>query len=253
MIKLEFPDVRNSNTDTFLDNIKENIKRDVTWFNGGLPHKGKVIGVCPGPSLEKQLSKIRNRKGEVWSVNRAYPQLLEKGIVSDAAIFADPHPIINDWIKDRDERTTFYVASQCDPSVFDALEGSNVVLYHLYCEGVEDLLKDITHKPVTVIHGGSSVSLKLMYLAYLLGYRTIDYYGFDGSFDDQQYSFTEDKNGERLEVYYNNKKFLTTRAYAQQATEFFKQLSLIPDCIVRPHGNGLIPYISTHRKESTYV
>lgn len=236
----------NTSEDVRQAQIVENIKLDLPWFAGQPQHKKRIVAACSGPSLEKQLPKIRQRmkKAELWTVNGTYNELKKRGMVADVVVLLDGQQHIAEFVKDWDKRTTFYVASQCHPDVFKVLEGAKVIVWHAQSESITETLKGIEDKPVAVIEGGAVVGLKLMFIAYLLGYRTIDYYGLDGSITDKQYAFGGKTDGEPLEVMFADKKFKTYAALAQSANEFIMQMSLIPDCTVRSHGEGLIPHMA---------
>jgi len=236
-----------------MDNVRANCQLDLPWFEPSDVRR-RVVAACPGPSLKDNQGKMRKmiKGAELWAVNGAYGWLLDRGLIPDVMVLCDAKPNMLEFIKKTHDKTVFYIASQCHPDVFKALEGKKVYLWHAYLDGIEDYLKDEQERPCSVIHGGGTVGLKAMYLAYLRGSRQIDYYGLDGSIAngdlhvngaeyipdrEQCYSRTYD-------VVCAGREFKIAEGYASQAPNFVSQIELIPDCKVRAHGDGLIPHIS---------
>lgn len=140
--------------------------------------------VASGPSVQDHLEEIRAWDGEVWAVNGAYRFLLGKGIVPQGFVGMDPLPGLAPYVEITDPRTTFYMCSICDPSVFDNLKDRKVLLWHPDGEGV-DYPPDQWR-----IGGGTTVVTRAPYLALLQGWRDITLFGVDSSFaKGERYSY----------------------------------------------------------------
>lgn len=132
--------------------------------------------VASGPSVADHVDELRAWPGKIWAINGAYDYLLGRGIVPDGFFGMDPLPGLSQYVKNADPRTTFYICSICDPSVFDNLKDHNVLLWHPDGEGVE-------YPPDQwVIGGGTTAVTRAPYLALLQGFHDITLYGVDSSF-----------------------------------------------------------------------
>jgi hypothetical protein len=92
--------------------------------------------------------------------------------------------------------TQFYVASQCDPCVFDALEGFKVDLVHVQTEGVYEYLESERERPVHLMGGFTTVGMLAMILAKLKGYRQIYLFGMDSSYSDGEHHVYEQESND---------------------------------------------------------
>lgn len=147
----------------------------VATKNPGHTRKLAIIG--SGPSVRDYLDELKSWDGDIWAVNGAYDYLQDQGIVPHGFVGMDPLPGLAEYVTRPRQETTFYIASFCDPSVFDKLAGHNVVLWHPedettpYPDGHEQ------------VQGGTTVLTRAPFLANLIGWRDITLYGVDSSFD----------------------------------------------------------------------
>lgn len=145
---------------------------------GQLPEReGALAVVGSGPSVRGLLWELADWPGEVWAINGAYDYLQDKGIVPDGFFGIDPLPGLAAYLRRPNEKTTFYIASMCDPAVFDALAGYQVKLWHAAGE-------DTFPKGHWIVGGGTTAITRAPYFALLRGWRDITLYGADSSFAD---------------------------------------------------------------------
>jgi hypothetical protein len=141
--------------------------------------KGSLAIVGSGPSVRDFLDELVECD-EVWAINGAYDWLQEQGFIPHGFFGIDPLPGLVEYVRHPDAKTTFYLASSCDPSVFDALKGHTVKLWH---PGAWD-----TDYPqaenVKVIGGGTTAITRAPYFALYQGWRDITLYGADSSYAD---------------------------------------------------------------------
>lgn len=143
---------------------------------------GSLALVGSGPSVRGYLDEIRSC-AEVWAVNGANGYLLDQGIVPHGFVGMDPLPGLAEYAGKVHPDTTCYIASTCDPSVFDALKDRNVMLWHAEAENM------IYPKGEWVIGGGTTALTRVPYLAAMLGWRDIRMYGADSSYDNGPYCY----------------------------------------------------------------
>jgi hypothetical protein len=231
-------------------NIKANSARarqlERRWVKSEEPHNSVAVLVGSGPSMKDSLDEIRQlRDGpghhQIFAMNGAAKFLHENGITPDYQVMIDPREETKQLVfaGARDH----LIASQCHPSVFDALPDAK--LYHLQIEGIDDDLPDYPH-PFALVGGAASVGNTSTVLAYVLGYRTLHLYGYDSSHRDaQSHAFHQKMNdGEpNCLVVWNGKQYrtsLTMKLQAEKAQETLRALETA-GVEIHVHGSGLLP------------
>lgn len=144
-------------------------------------HDGELAIVGSGPSVRDYLGEIRRWRGEIWAINGAYDYLVSQGIVPDAFVGMDPLPGLAQYVQHIDKRTTCYLASICDPGVFDALTERKVVLWHPEAEGMIERYP----RGSLIVGGGTHVMTRAPYVARALGWRDKTLFGCDSSYDTE--------------------------------------------------------------------
>lgn len=139
-----------------------------------------------GPSLS---DTYRDLDGCIAAVNGSLKFLLDREIKKGASYFCgvlDAGEHIADMIV-ADKKVRYYVASICDPSVFEKLKDCPVVLWHPTAWSIdatsraEALLNEL-RPDWLAIGGGCTMGLRWLNLGYVLGFRKFDAHGLDSSF-----------------------------------------------------------------------
>jgi hypothetical protein len=140
-----------------------------------------------GPSLADTYQDL---DGWVCAVNGSLRWLLERGVnpsLSYACGIMDAGDHIAEMIA-VDPRVRYYVASICDPSVFDKLKDCDVRLWHVSPDSTEDpdgvqaTLNEAYPFGWFTIGGGCTMGLRWIDLGYVLGFRRFKLHGMDSSF-----------------------------------------------------------------------
>lgn len=252
-----------------LANVRVNVLRDLEWFTG-FGDEGKAVAIiCGAPSMKDSLPEIRaqQRRGtRIVSVNAAWRFLVANGITPDVNIMLDARPQMAEMTQGAPASMRWLLAAQCDPSVFDALAGREVVLWH---NGYDDnsKLKDVlapwwdgpNERCCILVPGGSTVGLRALWLATFSGFRTIHMYGIDGSYadDGSHHAYAQGLNeGEAtIPVTRGEKTYRCSLWMARQASEFVQTWRDLQDfcdpatgkpdpVTLHVHGRGLIPDIA---------
>jgi hypothetical protein len=235
-----------------LSNMRENSKRDLPWFIGSEPHKDTAVLIAGGPSLKDHIEAIRAHKqrgARIIALNNTAAYLNTFGIIPDTLIIVDARP--ENVIFTRGEAKRYLIASQCDPSLFDALEGKDVHVWHAaVCDEIRDVLEPYweTH-PVVAIGGGGTVGLRAINVAIVSGYRKLHLYGYDSSYTGEQHhayrqSLNDLENVHEVFVPLLNKTYLCAIWMSRQAAEFRDLVvPTLRENKVKTfvHGSGLIP------------
>lgn len=241
--------VCNTELEERFGNVRSACARDLPWFDPvNEEHDRHVAIIGGGPSVVDYLDEIRWRKSigqEIWVLNNAHRALGD--IAPDKQIVLDARPETAAFLID--DAGEFLVASQCHPSVFDALAFDAVTLWHVNTPGMEDLLEDEKARVTCLIGGGTTVGMNAIALACLRGYRKIHLYGFDSSFrDDAHHAYPQALNDAdpKNDVLYGDKSYVCAPWMVGQAQEFMEMAPRYEadGCIITVHGTGLLPDIA---------
>lgn len=133
-----------------------------------------IVGYAP--SLKDTWPEIKKFK-TIFTCSGAYRFLRERGIISPYHVETDPqsHKVRN--LGEPHRKTTFYMASSCDPNYFDLLEkyDSKVILFHIPLHGYPYVKGEWT------LNCAGTVGHFVFTLARMLGYRDFHFFGFDHS------------------------------------------------------------------------
>jgi hypothetical protein len=246
MIEAVLDVVGNTEPNILLGNVQRSVKRSLPWFDFDKSRQGSVCLVGGGPSLVDTIDqlKIRHQNGaKVWAMNGSYDHLIEQGIIPDAMVMLDARPENVRFVQNPQQSTTFYITSQCDNSVFDALEGYKVVLVHANTPGVYELLEHEKARPVHLMGGFTTVGILSLILAKLQGFERIFLFGMDSSYrDGKHHAFKQESNdNERvIDAMINDVTYKCAPWMAQQVTDFQNVVAGFDDVTIEVCGDGLL-------------
>lgn len=251
---LEVATVCNTTDDVILRNVEINSGRELPWVSEmGPPRSDALAIVCGGPSLEKLIPKIswhKHRGDYILCVNHAGHVLRSKGIEPDGIVLLDAHPNMVECIT---PGATHYVASQCDPAVFDALADEKVILWQSKTDGSEEAVargNKYHDGPYASIGGGVTVGLRAINLGFVIGWREINAFAMDSSFDGSSHAYENDwvPNEPMLRVEAHGREFIIEPWMGAQAKfyPYIKDIIQAHGGTVRAYGPGLIPWIDKH-------
>lgn len=241
--------VGNTSYDKAIENVRYAVSLPVPWLKKIEPHKGQAILVGGGPSLTDSLPEIAIRAksgGKVFALNAASKVLSDAGIAVDYQVLLDARPDVVGFIDPK--ANEYLVASQCDPSVFKALEGKNITIWHPLFYGVTDIIGD-DPRPVTMIGSGSTVGLKAIGVSYTMGCRDFYLYGYDSSYrDNSHHAYAQPLNdGERVvDVQVSGRTFIASPWMVAQVNEFQDVCEQLVNegCVFTVCGDGLLPFVA---------
>lgn len=217
------------------EQIRANVRRNA---QRGLPEPGRARGtvnICAGgSSLDPK--KIKGRK-QICAVNQAHDHLIEHGVIPHWCVLVDPVPGVADLITPH-PGVEYFVASQCDPAVFDKLAGYTVRLFHI---GNSAPIDDLVSSSLRV-DGGTGAIHRALSLHWLRGCTVFHLWGFDCS-GQHAYAHRVNPGPEGVPVELFGQTYVTTPGLLRQARSFFRQLrnmNAIRPPVVHVHGDGLV-------------
>ena len=246
MIEAVLDVVGNTEPDVLLGNVQRSVKRSLLWFDFDESRQGSVCLVGGGPSLVDTIDQLKARHqngAKVWAMNGSYDHLQSQGIIPDVMVMLDARPENVRFVQNPQQSTTFYITSQCNDAVFDALEGYKVVLVHANTPGVYELLEHEKARPVHLMGGFTTVGILSLILAKLQGFQRIFMFGMDSSYRNGEHHVykQESNDAERvIDAMINDVTYKCAPWMAQQVTDFQNVVAGFGDVTIEVCGDGLL-------------
>lgn len=213
-----------------LANMRASIARGLPVVTPCRAH-GLTLSVAGGgPSLADTWPELT---GAIGCVNGSLKYLIEpERIISGASYLCailDAGEHIADMIV-ADQKVRYYVASVCDPLVFDKLKDCDVRLWHITPQSMVDsdgataLLDEAYPDGWHAIGGGCTMGLRWINLGYFLGFRSFKLHGLDSSFRDGATHAYPDRADTKDRIEFCGR--LTRPNFLAQLYDFFGTLNL---------------------------
>lgn len=237
----------NTQPEVIRSQMRHNIERDLPWLQVCPAIDQTIAIVAGGPSLNDHWPKIGGCDA-VLSTNNTYAFLTERGIVPDHWMLLDARRENIEFLRDARPETQHYLAAQCHPDIYDALEGYKLTLYLTTLPDTLEITKHINKTKVQLAGVVGTVGIKAMSLAFALGYRKFKLFGYDSSYADTHHAYPQALNdaSKTIEVYVEGKRYVTTPSFAHQAQDFAgwaKEMALFHGCEIELHCDGLLPHL----------
>ena len=248
------------------EQIKANVRANVAGnrWRQVRPHEQneeQVMLVGGGPSLPGQLEEIKRLRAEgakLVCLNGAYNWALENGLVPSAVVIVDARPFNARFTKPVHDTCLYFLASQCDPSVYEGLPPERVYQWHAAASLIGDTVAEQVPEAYFV-PGGSTVLLRAVLLMRMLGYHWFHFFGCDSCLTEtpldgqmprrtafQHHAYSQPENDDKvvLPVTLGGRLFHCHPWMVAQAQEFISLIRIFGsefELIV--HGDGLLAHI----------
>lgn len=234
--------------DEMQENIRINCQRGLPEVWPHAEQETTIALVGGGPSLEETLDELREVQedgGKVVALAGAAKFLLSHGITPNAHVLLDSRIGNVDFVTDAE--CTYFVASQCDPKVFDALKDRKVYIFHAINDPSDnDVIKAHVEKWVP-IQGGNTIGLRALRLFQILGYHRFELFGYDSCNLKGKHHAYKQVGADDLRVtniQCNGKTFEMSAYQIQQVMEFMKMVKIFgQDWEIVSHGDGIISHM----------
>ena len=179
--------------------------------------------------------------GSTLAVNGALGLFTERDLAPTYWAACDPQEVVAEFVRDAPPETTYLVASKCHPSVFEALKGRKVMLWHVDDHATWSLVRD--RDPVM---SGVSVTICAFELMRRLGFDRFETWGWDGCLTDgQTHAVPQCAGGLARTVEVGERRFESTTTWALEAQDAWDKLRDLPIAI---NGGGMIGEIFDFRR-----
>ena len=241
----------NTSDDEIYSNIRENSSLKKKWIQVEKEHDGIAILCGSGPSLADFLGEIKEKQakgGKVFAMNGAAKFLNENGIIPDYQVMIDARIETADLIGPAKEHL---FASQVHPECFKRVPDAR--LWHLQVGNIENEFPDYEDS-YCLIGGAASVGNTATCLAYAMGYRDLQIYGYDSSHrENRGHAFHQKMNDgdPTCHVTFNGKEFIASLTMKLQAEKFQETSAALVSsgCKIEVRGDGLLPEMWRNPKE----
>ena len=250
-----------------MDNVRVNVDRPFPWFHDKYPVKeadlvpGKRIAIVGGgPTIKKTVDELADFETIIacGSVHD-WLQANSPRLPTYCAV-CDPDPVMANYLRAPDHDTKYLISSHCSKTVFDALDGHDIEMWHCWPVGAgdqetRDFLQEKTPNWIAV-GGGCTVGLRALTLALMMGFTELHFFGLDscmGMSDDEHHAYpftdvTKEFLGDiydlRVGMGENNPhvKQYRVAGYQLAQAEHYKQMLMTFGHLFRPvfHGPGLL-------------
>jgi len=230
-------------------NIRRNSALDLPWIGFWPENDCVAIMVGGGPSLAESLPEIQKlaaKGGLIYAMNGASSYLTDRNIPVHYQVVADAKPETAALVDPDAEQ--HLIASQVAPATMDAA-GPLKRLWHLaISEDMDRLFPKARRKAggYALIGGGASVGNSALCLAYVMGCRRFEIFGYDSSHRGAaSHAYSQPMNDfiPTIEVEWAGKTFVSSVAMKAQAEKFqiTGQALKRAGCSLNVHGDGLLP------------
>ena len=201
-----------------------------------------------GPSLEKHIEKIRQLREsgvKLITINGAYKWCIDKGLSPSALIIVDARPFNVKFTKPIIEDCKYFIASQCDPALFEGLPKERTYIWHTGAELIGAILRE-KYKHWWHTPGGSTALLRAIPLFRMLGFKRFHLFGCDSCLDEEKHHAYEQKENDGdavVPVNVGGKIFYCNPWMVSQAQEFITLIEHLGDEIELEIYGGLLRHI----------
>jgi hypothetical protein len=180
LVRIEGCDITTArSTEEILANISSCLERnlDEAHLSREWRENKPIALVGGGPSLKDTIGEL-SKYQFVMVCGSSHDYVMENANCPvDYAILCDPDPLIINYMRKLNKDTTYFVASQCDPKVFDYLKGHNVKVWH--ASASTEFPNTMFGENRVPLGGGCTIGTRAMVLAMAFGFNNLHLYGYD--------------------------------------------------------------------------
>lgn len=234
------------------EQIKSNVKNNIALgFEQVQPYptnEVEVMIVGGGPSLAANIEEIRRLREDgvkLITINNAYKYCLDHGITPSAMVMVDAREFNLRFVEPIVPDCKYFIASQCDPSVFSKVPKEQTYIWHTSTEMLNDILAN-QYERWYPVPGGSTVLLRAIPLFRMLGFKRFHVFGCDSCLDgDKHHAYDQKENDGQpvVPVSIGGKIFYCHPWMVSQAQEFVDLIKMMGDEIELDIRGGLLRHI----------
>lgn len=230
-------------------NVRANTARDLPWLAAHPPHDGIAVMVGGGASVADHLDDIARMAaegGKVFAMNAASQYLHSRGLPVDWQVTCDAKAETASLIDPQACGHLF--ASHVNPATMSAVP--DPVVWHSMLHVNEDWFPPAKKKRggYALLGGEASTGLGALCVAYCLGFRRLELFGYDSSHRaDQSHAYSQPMNGviPVMDFSWAGRTFKTSVTMRTQAERFPITAQALEQsgATLKVWGDGLLQHI----------
>lgn len=230
------------------ENVTSNIKLGFQQIQPHATNDVEVMIVGGGPSLAENIEEIRKLREDgvkLITINNAYKYCLDHGIKPSAMVMVDAREFNSRFVDPVIPECKYFIASQCDPSVFAKLPQEQTYIWHTSTDLISEILAQ-QYERWYPIPGGSTVLLRAIPLFRMLGFKRFHIFGCDSCLSgDRHHAYEQKENDGQpvIPVSLGGKVFECHPWMVSQAQEFIDLIKMMGDEIELDVRGGLLRHI----------
>jgi hypothetical protein len=239
----------NTEDEIIRNNIRANITGDWQVIEPHDTNSIEVMLVGGSPSLAGQWDEIKRKRDDgvkLIALNGAYKECIDRGIMPSAMMMVDARPFNARFVDPIIPDCKYFIASQCDPSVFAKCPKERTYIWHTMIDDMKEEL-DKRYERWYGVPGGSTVMLRAIPLFRMLGFKRFHLFGCDSCLiDDTHHAYEQKENDGApiLNVTVGGRVFKCHAWMVSQAQEFIETIKFLGDEIeLEIYGDGLLRHI----------
>lgn len=242
----------NTSEEKILSNIKENSKFPCKHVRPHAVQEDTEIQIlCGGPSLndfEDEIIENWKNGMKTVTVNGTYKWALDRGITNVNQCVIDARPFNNRFCEPPRDDCFYFIASQCDPSLFEMLPHDRTFFWHCTSSPEAIDIVDENYPEYVIAGGGSTVVLRAISLMRVLGFKLMHMYGLDSCcVDEEHHAYSQPENdykARNIPVTVEGRTFSCQPWMAYQAYDLVEMVKHLGDEFkLNVRGDGLIAHI----------
>ncbi len=260
--------VINVSNETLMANVGRNIRRHLPQLDVFAPTDKPIAIVAGGWSLVDTFDELRDLYFDgtpIIALNGAGNWLMERNIRPSVQVVMDARPDNIVFVEKPIPRCRYFLASQCDPSLFDACEDRDVSIFHMLSTDLteeekenpseetprleRELLEKFYRTRWRGVPGAGTIGVRSISLARILGYQFMHIFGLDSCLSPEgvNHPYPQDWNKpdkKILDVWCGMRKFRCAGWHTAQADQFYTYVQTCGELFhLNVHGDGLIHHM----------
>lgn len=259
-------------TDKLFENIRANVSAGgyIPLYTEPYDERTFVM-ICGGPSVARHLEEIREKalkpdKYFVVCSNMTGGYLLDHGIVPHAHFILDPQEKKRYDVAPGKTRpgVQYWINVSCNPAVFAELKAQGITPYAFLADfeaegkAIQAVKESMLpgQPGMMAIQGGTMAGLRAINLADALGFRAMEYYGFDACVEVdgakvKPYAYEKRRSETVITITCDRcaMEFDTTLIFQKQVNEFIQWRANMAWLDIKIIGGGLIAHYLEHIEE----
>lgn len=194
------------------------------------PHDVPLAIVGGGPSVAEHVAELKEWPGDIWGINQTASWLSHHAPKANTYLFTvDPDEALGAPIFTAGVQKAI-LGSACHPSLFEALRGKDVRMFHC---------RDIDGLNLPCLGGGRCSAARASMQAAWQGYLSVTYYGCEGSFGKTTHAYRNETRVNQFIVLAGGQEYITTPDLFVNTQDLVSEILEYPKALKEKSG-GLL-------------